>query len=355
MNPGSNFEIGGDPAAMSLFGFAAPMKMESRSFSVQNLGIFATTGLTDKSRFLVDFSYGDLGNLTKSLRIQYGYFEFAPRESLIFRAGKITLPLGIYNDHHFYPFQRSSVTGPTFLSGILGLPISDMGASVAKNFDAGPAKFGVDLYAVNGYGPVPTRKYEFRNASLPGGLSILNNISSNDANHKVATGGRFRLYMEGKAEFDGGFSVYQDQWDVAGTNFFGMNVAHLNLGAGPLKFRSEYLWMTVGGDMGFAGNVGSSCWKTTGFHTGLRWEDLQVGGKNVTPWIRYEEYLSEGSLAGHGLEWLLEGAGGFQVELSESINLKFEASRLKYEIPFEGKGTLSIKGWSGLAGLSVTY
>ncbi len=318
--PQGAFRIDGPAAALKGFGLA-PERVEARGFSVAALGLFATTSLSDSSRFQMDVTYRDIGEDAKTVRVQYAYLE-QEAWGATFRAGKITLPFGWYNQNRFYPFQRPSVSGPVFQSSILGLPIADIGASAEKAVLVGDAVLTADLYAVNGYGPVPGSTGTFRSASLPGGLTIAGNIGRANANHDVAVGGRLELAAASARDDAVGASYYRGAWDPGGRHLFQMAGAHLRGRRGRASVLAEYLRLMVEGDEGFAANLGSRDWHTDSFFVEADVDAPPVRGRALTPWVRYERALSAGSSGGPAerlgaaSRWLSAGApqGGFRAE-----------------------------------------
>src|SRR5688572_16838865 len=129
--PQSTSRISGPDSVLASFGINN-RRSESRTFSMDSLGIFASAAVAENADFLVDFTYKKIGATAGETRIQYAYLDYHPA-LLQLKAGRITLPIGLYNENYFYPFQRYSVTPPLFQSAILGLPIADHGVLVAKS------------------------------------------------------------------------------------------------------------------------------------------------------------------------------------------------------------------------------
>ncbi|MDE2237696.1 MAG: hypothetical protein KGK30_07390, partial [Elusimicrobia bacterium] len=129
------FMIGGPPSVLNSFGIG-PGDVEARGAKINSLGLFATSDISDNARVLIDLTFKDIGATTKTTVIQYGYLEYDDFGGEA-QVGKITLPFNYYNQNRFYPFQRPSINPPLFQSAILGLPISDIGATVNKTFDLG--------------------------------------------------------------------------------------------------------------------------------------------------------------------------------------------------------------------------
>jgi hypothetical protein len=349
--PQGSFRVDGPRSALANFGLG-PERVEARGFSVDSLGLFATTSLSDRTRLQMDVTYRDIGQDAKTIRIQYAYLE-SEAWGAKFRAGKITLPFGWYNEHRFYPFQRPSISGPIFQSAILGLPMADIGASARKTFPVGPAALSADVYAVNGYGPVPGSTDSFRSASLPGGLTIARNIGSADPNHKIAVGGRLDL-SPADDDADGlGASYYRGEWDPAGRNLFQMAGAHARGRWGGLEALAEYTRLIVQGDRGFAANLGSPDWSMGSLFAEADWHGLAVRGRALTPWARYERAVSRGS-SGGSRERLWAASGGAALQVLPGLAVKAEFDDLSYRLPFPA-GDVTLSGYSLTLGLTATY
>ncbi|MBI3565701.1 MAG: hypothetical protein HY079_10935 [Elusimicrobia bacterium] len=350
--PQGSFKIDGPPAVLSQFALS-PARLETRGSGISAIGLFATTSLSDAARLQMDVTYRDVGSTVKTLSIQYAYLEYDGYGGQG-RVGKITLPFGWYNQHRFYGFQRPSISAPLFQGSILGLPIADMGAGVQRPFTAGPLTATVDLYAVNGYGPVPGSTETFRSATLPGGLTIAKNLGSSDANHKVAVGARVDVAHRDLPDTSAGASYYRGEWDAGGKDLLQMANAHLRASGGGFELLGEALLLVVKGDQGFAANLGTRDWRTEGFFVEADYRRWTAWGKPLTPWARFEDYFTHGS-AGGGREALWEAAGGASLRLTDGVLAKFEASDLYYRLPFAGKGDLTLTGYSLQLGLTVTF
>ncbi len=349
--PQGAYKIGGPPSVLKNFGLG-PETLETRGFAINSLGLFATTALSDRTRLQMDVTYRDIGNSVKTIRIQYAYLEQKAWDAT-FRAGKITLPFGWYNQNRFYPFQRPSITGPVFQSAILGLPIADIGASAERTFDLGAAALTADVYAVNGYGPSPGSTDTFRSASLPGALTISNNLGSVDANHKVAVGGRLDLSPRGAPESSVGASYYRGEWDPAGQRLLQMAGAHAHGQWAGVEGLAEYLHLSVQGDHGFAANLGSQDWSTDGFFVETDYHGLKPRGRELTPWARYEYTVSRGS-GGGGRERLSVAAGGVALRVMDGLIAKAEFDSLSYRLPFAA-GDVTLSGYTLTLGLTATF
>lgn len=350
--PQGAFRIDGPPSVLSGFGLG-PQRIETRGSGINALGLFASTSLNDSARLQMDVTYRNIGATAKTISIQYAYLEYSAYDGQA-RVGKITLPFGWYNQNRFYPFQRPSISAPLFQSAILGLPIADIGAAAGRPFELGSVVATADVYAVNGYGPVPGSTATFRSSALPGGLTIANNLGSSDANHKVAAGARLDLAHKDIKDTSVGASYYRGEWDTAGRNLFQMAGAHLRANAAGCELLAEFLSLRVKGDQGFAANLGSPDWRTDGFFAELDYHRLSVRGKPATPWVRFEDYFSRAQ-GGGGREALWEASGGASILLIDGVTAKFEADDLYYRLPFQGKGDLTLMGYTLQLGLTVTF
>lgn len=350
--PQAWYRIDGPPSVLGQFGLGSE-KIESRGSQINALGLFATTSLSDQARLQMDVTYRDIGQNAKTIRIQYAYLDWAPDYG-DFQAGKITLPFGWYNQNRFYPFQRPSIDGPVFVSGILGLPQSDVGGDANKTVALGKWSLRGDLYAVNGYGPVPGSTSTFRSATLPGALTIAGNIGSRNANHKIAVGARAELAHAELKDSSAGVSYYRGEWDPGGQRLFQMAGAHLRASAGGWELLAEYLFLSVKGDDGMRVNFGSPDWRTDGFFAELDDRNPVAWGRKVTPWVRFEDYASRAYGGGPASERLWDLAGGASVQLAEAVALKLEASDLYYALPYAA-GPLKLRGYALQAGLTVTF
>ncbi|HEX4048379.1 MAG TPA: hypothetical protein VH309_11120 [Elusimicrobiota bacterium] len=353
--PQASYRIDGPPSVLNEFG-VGPEVIESRGSTINSLGLFATTSLNDQTRLLMDVTYKNIGANVNTISIQYAFVEYAD-DGATARLGKITLPFNYYNQNRFYPFEHASITAPTFQSLILGLPISDIGATIGRPFDLGRGvTLDADLYGVNGYGPLPGSTSTFRSSGvLSNTLTIANNIGSGSHNHDVAFGGRLELAHADLPDSTLGVSFYHDRWDPAGRNLFQMGGAHLHVVRYGFDFLTEYLLLDVKGDDGSLDNFGSRNWRTDGFFSELDCVKLFVWKKQLTPWIRYEDYETRAQEGDTGKERLTGLAGGASLRLTDGVIAKVEGDDLYYRLPNEGLGDLKIQGYSLALGLTVTF
>lgn len=330
----SRARISGPDAILASLG--AQTRSERHDFRVPAAGMFATTQIGPRGSLHLDLTFSELGSAAARTTLQYAFLEFAPAEPWTLRAGKITLPLGYYNEHRFYPFRRHEAAPPAFSSGILGLPISDLGASAARRLAAGPAAGELSVYAVNGYGGVPGTPASFRTPSALG-LAVRNNLRSADNNSKPAYGARLELQELSGRPLRAGVSYYRGEWDPDGDSPLQLGVAHGLLAAGTAELLFEYLIIDVRGDPGFAAAVGSPEWTTRGYFVSAHYQACAPFGRPLTPFALYERYRTEGA-AGGPREKLDAYAAGLAADASEGVRLKLQYRRIEYALPFAGVG-----------------
>ena len=355
VTPQSRFHIDAPPSVLNGTGIG-PEVLESRGTTINALGLFATTSINDQTRLMMDVTYKGIGSTVKTLTIQYGFVEYSDYGATG-RLGKITLPFNYYNQNRFYPFQHASITAPTFQTAILGLPIADIGATIGRPFElGGGATLKADLYAVNGFGSLAGSSTTFRSGGLlSSGLSVANNVGSSDNNHDVAVGGRLELAHESLSDSSVGVSYYRGRWDPAGRNLFQMAGAHVHAVFAGFDSLTEYLMLDAKSDEGMLANFGSPNWRTNGFFSELDYTKLILWKKPLTPWIRYEDYMSQATGGGQERERLSAVAGGASLKIADGLILKVEASDLYYRLPYQGKGDLKLEGYAFRSAVTVTF
>lgn len=350
--PQGVFRVDGPPSVLSGLGIA-PERLEQRGNTVSAVGLFATTTLSDEARFQMDITYRDVGVNVRTIQAQYAYVDWTPDEAEL-QAGKITLPFGYYNQNRFYPFQRPSITGPLFISAIVGLPQADIGADAQKTLPFGAWTLKADVYSVNGYGPAPGSTDTFRSATLPGALTIAQNIGSTNPNHKLAFGGRLDLSHAALPDSSAGVSYYRGEWNPAGNRVFQMGGAHLHASWKGWTFLAEYLRLDVKGDQGMIQNFGGTDWRTDGFFAEVDARKVPLFGKTIAPWVRFEDYFS-GRDGGEGpREAVWDAAGGASVQLIDAVAVKAQFDELYYALPFAA-GTVRLTGYLVSLGLVATF
>ncbi len=342
------------PAPLAVASGVASGRSESRTAALDSVGLFAANSLSERTEFLFDITYRDIGFATRTVRLQYAYMSHAAGRGVEIRAGKITVPFGHMNQNRFYSFQQASVTQPTFIASILGLPISDLGIAVQKTLEAGPVAAYIVAYGVNGYGPVPGSRTSLRSATLPGGLTIANNLGARDANKKPAGGVRLVLSPVAAPGSEIGGSFYAGHWDAAGKRMLQMANAHLLCEAGPVELLAEYLFMQAEDDSGFSASLGARDWRTDGAFATLRGRGIEVLGRKLVPWARAEDYRTKG-IGGVGHERLRAYGGGAAWNFDEGITIKLEVNQLIYGLPWPSGGDLVIDAVSYVLGLAVSF
>jgi hypothetical protein len=329
-------DILASPNTLGLFGLSQTHS-QSRTFDVESVGIFATTKISDQFSFLADFTYRDITyNDTEEIRVQYAYVEYQPWEKTRIDAGKVTLPFGFFNENMFYPFQRKSVNGPIFQTAILGAPIADMGVLVRQDVPTPFLTLGVNLYGINGYGHNPGSTTAFRSPTIGRRLVISSNLDEVDNNDDPAYGGRISLKRIGGKRIELGASFYEGDWDPASQKPFRLAGAHLHAFMGPVEWTTEYLKLSVDGDLGFAPVFNHPDWGTEGYFTKLSWPMAQGGPLPFTLYGLTERYVSRPDGGGSGREYLQSHAGGVALRLADTVTLKIEGNRLDYILPLRG-------------------
>jgi hypothetical protein len=333
-------------------GVAPTGRVESRTSTLDSVGLFATSSLADQATFMLDVTYRDIGYATRTVRLQYAYVEYTAIPETTLRAGKITLPLGYLNQHRFYAFQQPSITAPVYQGSFLGLPIADLGVAAERSMELGPVTARLAGFAVNGYGPVPGSRTSFRSITLPGGLTMANNIGSTDANKKVSGGGRLSAaWKDGEV----GGSYYGGDWDSAGKRLLQIENAHGLVNLGGLEVLSEFLHLDVEDDAGMRAVFGSGNWRTDGYFVATQYKGFSIREHAVTPWARIEDYRSRGTVTGAGAETLRAYAGGVSYQLLDGVVAKLEANQLLYKLPLSATTRLRLDAISYLAGLALSF
>lgn len=331
-NAGANITLEGPTATLSKLG-VAPEHASSRGFNANAIGLFATTQIQEDLQFLSDITFRSIGNTVGQLQVQYAYLDWTPRSDSRVRAGRVTLPFGFFNENRFYAFQRYQVTAPVFQSAILGLPIADWGVTGAQTFHLSKANLEAVAYVVNGYGNATAQKAQLRSASIPGGISLSNNLAATDNNHKPALGGRLSLRDIGGKNLDTGVSYYWGDWDASGLEPMYMVDAHLHAAAAGFDLLFEALHIGVRGDHGFSQSIGSTDWSTDGGFATLSYDRINVAGAQLAPYVQYESYRSRPNNGDATREILEAGTVGAALKLSPQLMLKAEYLHLGYLLP----------------------
>jgi hypothetical protein len=326
----------------------------ARGFSTDAVGLFAATPVGEEADFLMDVAYRRIGPTVRELRVQYAYLDTAlPWEGTRLQAGKVTLPLGFYNTRRFYPFQRVELSAPLFQSAILGLPIADAGGVVSYHGEAAELGFDVRLFGVNGYGSVPNSTASFRNASLPGGLAVSNNMGSGNNNRDVALGGQVALSREGGWET--GLSYYRGAWDRSGERLFQLFGTHIHWTPEKFDVLLEGLHLRADGDEGLFQAFGRVDWETDGGFLAVSRPVGTVYAVPVSLYGRGEFYDSSARDGTGGHEVVRSAAGGFAARVNDWIAWKGEYLWLDYRVPATKAKALQLLGYTAQFGLVVTF
>lgn len=326
----------------------------ARGFSTDAVGLFAATPVGEEADFLMDVAYRNIGGTVRELRVQYAYLDTAlPWEGVRLQAGKVTLPIGYYNTRRFYPFQRVELSAPLFQSGILGLPIADAGGVLSYHAEAADLGFDVRFFGVNGYGSVPNSTASFRNASLPGGLAVSNNLTSGNNNRDVALGGQVALSRESNWEY--GVSYYRGAWDRSAERMFQMAGTHFHWTPGKFDVLAEALMLTVDGDEGMMQAFGRQEWGTDGGFLAVSGPVGTVRGSLVSLYGRGELYESGSRDGTGGHELVRSAAAGFSARVNDWITWKGEYLWLDYRVPAARAKALQLMGYTAQFGLVVTF
>ncbi len=356
MTTHSRAKIYGDDAALAAFSLPE-QAVESRGFSIPNVGLFATTNLIDNMDLLMDLTFHQLGQNVGQTTIQYVYLQHSPWDDFTYKAGKITLPFGYYNQNRFYSFQRIELSAPTFQSAILGLPISNFGAGAQKRIQLKSMRVDLDAYTVNGYGFTPSDKTgtKFRAATLVGGITIAGNVSTRNTNPNLAYGTRVNLAQIGGQPIDTGVSYFAGTWDKSGTKWYQLMNAYYHSDMGKLDLLVEYLHMDVTGDQGFVSSVNDTHYQTDGAFMTASYPLWQVRGMPLSPYIGAEAYVTRGHHSGGGQEKLQGYKGGLCLKPIDALRLKLEYAYLYYNLPLVGKGDLKIQAHTVALMLSTVF
>lgn len=352
----SRAEVYGAKDALATFSLSA-QSLESRGFTIPSIGLFATTSLIDEMDLLMDLTFRQLGQNVGQTAIQYVYLQHSPWDDFTYKAGKITLPFGYYNQNRFYSFQRTELSPPTFQSAILGLPISNFGAGAQKRIQLRSMRVDLDAYAVNGYGFTPSDKTgtKFRAATLVGGVTIAGNVSARNTNPNLAYGARVNLAQVGGRPIETGASYFAGTWDKSGTKWYQLMNAHYRSEVGKLDLLVEYLHMDVSGDQGFVSAVNDTHYQTDGAFMTAAYPLWQVRGKPLSPYVGAETYVTRGHRSDGGQENLQAYKGGLCLKPVDALRLKLEYAYLYYRLPLAGKGDLKIGSHTAALLLSAVF
>lgn len=337
-NAGTRARLYGDAAALTALGIS-DTRLEARGFQAEAVGLFAATELKEDLQFLMDVTYRDVGAEVGRVQVQYAYLDYVPREGTTLRGGKLTLPLGYYNENRFYGFRRYPVGAPFFQSGILGLPIADWGVTASHKVPLESLTVEMTAFSVNGYGHSGSAGDSFRRPTVPGALAVSGNLRPSDNNHKQSFGGRLAFRELGGTDTETGFSYYRGEWNAAGTQPLQMMFAHVHAARWGFDVLWEALQLDVKGDQGFAAAVGSPDWRTRGHAATVSYEAAKLWGKTVAPYLQAEDYGTRASGGGSAEEKLRAASAGAALLVLDNLRLKAEYQRLYYRLPFAALGS----------------
>ena len=357
--PHSESTILGSDTLLKILGVTA-RESESRNFTLDSLGLFATTTFNEKTDFLFDVTYKRIGAKTEETRLQYAFLHYHPSSRWEAKAGRITLPIGLYNENYFYPFERHPVTAPLYQSAIIGLPIADHGVLVGKTLDAGPMAFYGAGYLVNGYGPSGSSTDTFRaGLGVSDSLLIANNFGPTNSNDKFAYGGHFQLSFLKNRNIKTGFSSYHGAWSPDGKNDFTMLNAYVSVDVGPLGVLAEGLQTETENDKGVAGFFGVRDWESKGAFIEARYTFLIEDSRELTFFAGSEKTTAKGEGTGaSGREKLTQHRTGLSWRFNPNVLFKAQFSYLEYQLPIQIGGTnndIEIRQKQILMNMTLTY
>lgn len=332
-------KIGGSPGILGAFKITQ-LKTRESGFTIDSLGLFATTYFDDRTSFAVDFTYRDLGFKTKETRLQYAYLQFESENHFFVKAGRMPLPLGVYNDQYFYSFQRKSIEPPIFQSAILGLPIGDLGLMAGKTFGGEPAQITAAIYGINGYGRSDAGDTIFRPGigSTGGALLLSNNLTGTNRNDNIALGGRLEAAFGESQVMRVGTSLYHGPWSPNSQNDFSMYNLYFHFKTAPLMVLAEFLTTRAENDQGVVAFYGVDDWKSTGFFIESTVRIFERESRALHFFWGAEATTVKGDGGGGGKEIMENYKAGLAWKINEYITLKTELAHLHYELPIAALG-----------------
>jgi hypothetical protein len=339
MTPQSDFRATASPSALASIGRPdADLKDETRTFNMDSIGVFATTSFNDNTDFLMDVTYKRLTSTTADTSLQYAYLHHHADWGEV-KAGRVPLPIGLYNENRFYPFQRHAITPPLFQTAVLGLPIVDQGVTAVKEVPAGPVTFRGEAFIVNGYGASSVSTATFRpGIGVSGALTIVSNLQSVNNNSEFAYGGKLGVLLADR-RVQAGVSGYDGPWSADGKNDFSMMNVFLSIDAGPVGVLTEWLRTDTDGDAGVVNSLGVMDWKSEGAFLEASVSLFKSEEREVALFGGTEETVLRGKGAGaSGRERFLYHKAGVSWRMNPSILLKTEANLLDYRLPTQAGG-----------------
>ncbi len=150
-----------DPDNIEIHGFASTgyikseknnylLLSEDGSFEFNEAGINVTTALSDNIRVgmqLFSRDLGDVGN--NDIELDWAFLDYHWNEALGLRAGRIKIPMGLYNDTRDYDMLRTSIFLPQGVYNVYfrEAEIAYQGAGLYGNLSlAAAGRLGYDLY-----------------------------------------------------------------------------------------------------------------------------------------------------------------------------------------------------------------
>jgi hypothetical protein len=339
--PQSDVKISGSDTLLSFLN-VTDRKNERRGFAMDALGVFAATALNERTDFLMDITYRRIGVRAEETRLQYAYAHYRDPRGWEAKVGRVTIPLGLYNESHFYPFQRDAIQAPLFQSGIIGLPIADNGAVFSTGLDVGGASLSLSAFAVNGYGSSRVSTDSFRaGLGVTDTLLIANNLAVNNSNASLAYGGRLQAAFLKDRTLRVGVSGYQGPWDAEGKRDFTMLNGYIAAEAGRASVLVESLKTMTQGDAGVTGFFGSRGWQSCGAFLEGSYRIFRRDGRELNFFAGTEETLAEGTDDGaRGRERLIVHKTGLSWKINPSVILKAQASQVDYSLPIQFGGSV---------------
>lgn len=314
---------------------------ESRSFNTDSLGLFATTSFNEETDFLMDITYKRIGATAGETRVQYAYLDFHRPSLGEAKVGRVTLPIGYYNEHRFYSFQRQAISPPFFQSAILGLPIADHGVVLSKTLDLGGLELSGAGFLVNGYGPASGSTDTFRRGlgGVSGSLVIANNLGNTNANSQFAYGGNLGLSFLENRPAKVGVSAYQGAWRPNGDYNFTMFNTYLVWESKRLSLIAEGLRTMTDGDKGMVTLFGVQKWESTGGFVEGSYSFIKEETRELALFAGTEQTVVRGKGAGEsGREKLTAHKTGVSWRLNPFVLLKAQYLFLDYKIPIQVGG-----------------
>ncbi len=333
--PQGVLEISGSDSALALLA-RDRRHTTTRSFSINNLGLFAATSFNERFDFLIDFTYRRIATTVGEMRIQYAYLHYHNEALWEVKAGKVTVPAGIYNENYFYPFSRIPLSPPVFQSSVLGLPFADLGLIVAKTWLARPMDLQLSLVAVNGYGPAQAGTLVFRGGlGIIDGLSVASNQGATNSNEEFTYGAKGMVSFLPRRNAKLGLSAKRGPWDREGQFDFTHVSAFGEVMIGDWQFLTEALGVEVEGDEGMKRFFGDKGWQSKAVFFETSTAVLKREARKIMAFAGAEiargEGLGPASLGEEKIDRYKLGVVWYE---GEHIQVKAEASRLVYSIPF---------------------